>query len=410
MERESFENDQIADYLNKHFISIKIDREERPDIDRIYMQYIQATTGRGGWPMSVFLTPELEPMFGGTYWPGPNSSAVSGGGHPGFLGILQRVQTLWQTQPQRCLQQAKSVASQLRDFAQEGVLGGHAVHHEDHEYPEVELLEEAYEHFEKKYDTIDGGFGNAPKFPTPANLAFLLLLTQYPHTVQGVVGFEECDAAKQMVLHTLKAMWRGGIKDQIGTGFARYSVTQDWSLPHFEKMLYDQGQLLSVYLDAFLVSGEAEMLGAVYDIAKYLTSPPMAAKSGGIFSSEDADSLFRPNDTEKREGAFYVWTKDELQSILGERDAGVVGQFYNVRDKGNVAPEHDAHGELTNQNVLAVSTSPQALAQEIGLQNDEIVKILKDSKEKLLQHREKERPRPGLDDKSESLLNLTELS
>ena len=201
------------------------------------MNYVQATTGHGGWPMSVFLTPDLEPVFGGTYWPGPDSDVVKSGGHPGFSGILDRVQTLWQTQPERCLQSAKSVSAQLKQFSEEGKYGAARTGEDERDGPEIELLEEACEHYAKKYDSVYGGFGNAPKFPTPANLAFLLIIGQSQRTVKDVVGEEDCYAAQSMVLHTLRSMWRGGIHDQIGSAFARYSVTRDWSLPHFEKML-----------------------------------------------------------------------------------------------------------------------------------------------------------------------------
>lgn len=399
MERESFENDHIAGILNKHFIPIKIDREERPDIDRIYMQYVQATTGHGGWPMNVFITPDLEPVFGGTYWPGPDAGPVVHGAHPGFLGILERVKTLWDTQRDRCVESAKAISDQLKEFAQEGTLNAAKTAYVDPERPELELLEEAAAHYERKYDSTHGGFGNAPKFPTPANLAFLLQLAQCPPEVQDIVGREECMRSREMVLHTLRSINRGGIHDQIGNGFARYSVTQDWNLPHFEKMLYDQGQLLSVYLDAFLVSGDAEMLGSVYDIVTYLNSPPIAAFKGGFYSSEDADSLYNSADKEKREGAFYVWTTKELQQILGKRDAEIVGKFYGVKENGNVAPEHDAHNELLDQNVLAVVGSSETLANEYGLSKENIMQILKTGRKKLLKHRDRERPRPGLDDK-----------
>lgn len=402
MERESFENVEVAAFLNAHFIPIKIDREERPDIDRIYMNYVQASTGHGGWPLNVFLTPDLEPVFGGTYWPGPTSQSVTAGGHPGFLGILEKVSTLWETQRERCLVSAKGVTDQLREFAQEGNLGRIPATTEGSsagDVPELELLDEAYQHFENKYDSVHAGFGKAPKFPTPANLQFLILLGQFTGPVKDVIGSGECDKAKAMVLKTLRNMVRGGIHDQVGSGFARYSVTQDWSLPHFEKMLYDQSQLLSTYLDIFLVTGDPEMLGAVYDIASYLTEPPFAAPEGGFFSSEDADSLYRPSDTEKREGAFYVWTAKEIREILGEKHAAVVGAFYNVQENGNVSPEHDAHDELLNQNVLAVVKTPDELAKANGMTKDEVVQILKSGRAKLRAHREKERPRPLLDDK-----------
>ncbi|RMZ67268.1 DUF255 domain [Pyrenophora seminiperda CCB06] len=283
MERESFENDEVAKLLNENFIPIKIDREERPDVDRIYMNY-------------------------------------------------------------RCLDSAKEITAQLRDFAEDGNIS-----RKDGAVPEgldLDTLDEAYEHFKKRYDKVHAGFGGAPKFPTPSNLRFLLKLSQYPNAVREVLGAKDCTYAKDMVLATLDAMNKGGIHDQIGNGFARYSVTKDWSLPHFEKMLYDQAQLLPVYLDAYLITKSPEHLSAVHDIATYITSPPMQAESGGFFSSEDADSLYRPNDKEKREGAFY--------------------------------PE---------------------LAQQFGLSEDEVKKILDEGRQKLLNHRNKERPRPGLDDK-----------
>jgi uncharacterized protein YyaL (SSP411 family) len=203
-----------------------------------------------------------------------------------------------------------------------------------------------------------------------------------------------------MVLATLDKMNKGGIHDQIGNGFARYSVTTDWSLPHFEKMLYDQAQLLPVYLDAYLATKRPDMLEAVHDIATYLTTPPMHAESGGFFSSEDADSLYRSSDKEKREGAFYVWTLKEFQEILGDRDAEILARYYNVRDEGNVAPEQDAHDELINQNVLAINvTTPSDLAKQFALSEEEARKIAQSGRQKLLDHRNKERPRPALDDK-----------
>lgn len=237
MERESFENADVAKILNTHFIPVKVDREERPDVDRIYMNYVQASTGHGGWPLNVFITPDLEPVFGGTYWPGPGSQSARLSGHGGFLDILDRVKTVWQTQRQRCLDSASTVTERLREFAMDGNYGGSArTSFDESDGMDLELLDEAYEHFASKYDVAYGGFGGAPKFPTPTNLGFLLHLGQFPDVVQDVVGTEECENAKAMVLTTLRNMARGGMKDQIGNGFARYSVTKDWSLPHFEKM------------------------------------------------------------------------------------------------------------------------------------------------------------------------------
>jgi uncharacterized protein YyaL (SSP411 family) len=234
MERESFENQEVADILNSSFIPIKIDREERPDIDRIYMNFVQATTGSGGWPLNVFITPDLEPIFGGTYWPGPGSTMAMGE-NTGFVGILKKLRDIWKNQREKCLESAKDVTEQLREFAQDGNISRKDGTEQDG--LDLELLEEAYEHYNKKFDGKYGGFPRgAPKFPTPANLAFLLKLSQYPDAVKDVVGSEETRHASDMVLQTLHAMAKGGIHDHIGHGFARYSVTRDWSLPHFEKM------------------------------------------------------------------------------------------------------------------------------------------------------------------------------
>lgn len=236
MERESFENRDVATLLNDNFVPVKIDREERPDIDRIYMNFVQATNGHGGWPMSVFVTPDLEPVYGGTYWPGPSSPMVLQGQHPGFGGILTKVINLWNTQREKCVTSASAVTAQLREFAQEGSLGGPRTGAEDGDGLEMEIIEEAYNYFEKRFDSKHAGFGSAPKFATPSNLAYLLLLPVARAPIQDVVGHKESDNAKQMAVATLRSMTRGGIHDQIGHGFARYSVTKDWSLPHFEKM------------------------------------------------------------------------------------------------------------------------------------------------------------------------------
>jgi uncharacterized protein YyaL (SSP411 family) len=403
MEKESFMSPEVAALLNKHFVPIKLDREERPDIDDVYMNYVQATTGSGGWPLNVFLTPALEPVFGGTYWPGPHASSQPRLGAEGpitFIDILEKLRDVWNTQQVRCKESAKEITRQLRQFAEEGtyskVSPDTAQGEED---LEVELLEESYKHFASRYDTVNGGFSTAPKFPTPTNLSFLIRLARYPKTVSDIVGHEECARATDMVVQTLIKMARGGIRDQIGYGFARYSVTSDWSLPHFEKMLYDQAQLLSVYVDAFDVTHEPELLGAIYDLVTYITSPPILSESGGFHSSEDADSLPTANDTEKREGAFYVWTLKELQQILGRRNAEVCARHWGVRPDGNVSRANDPHDEFINQNVLSIKATPRTIAKEFGLSEDEVVKILKDGRKQLREFRESKRVRPDLDDK-----------
>lgn len=242
MAHESFAHDRVAQQLNEHFIPIKIDREERPDIDKVYMDFLQATSGGGGWPLNVFVTPDLEPIFGGTYWPGPESERAVGAKGAGFEDILKRVASAWKEQEQRCRESAKQITAQLREFAQEGTLSGPAKSQElgqgeeEDDGLELELLEEAYQHYAGRFDKTFGGFGSAPKFPTPSHLSFLLRLGEWDGIVKDVVGEEVVENAKAMAVKTLENMAKGGIKDQVGTGFARYSVTRDWSLPHFEKM------------------------------------------------------------------------------------------------------------------------------------------------------------------------------
>lgn len=399
MERESFSSPEVANILNTSFIPIKIDREERPDIDAIYMNYVQATTGSGGWPLNVFVTPDLEPVFGGTYWPGPSNSMTSVGETVGFIEILKKMKTVWAQQEGRCRESAKEITRQLREFAEEGVHSHQLGEKHEGDGLELELLEEAYQHFERKYDKANGGFSSPPKFALPVNLRFLLRLSQGPEAVKHIVGEDECANAATMAINTLRIMARGGIRDQIGYGFARYSVTADWSLPHFEKMLYDQAQLLDVYLDAFLITRDSEILEVVYDMANYLTSSPIVAPEGGFYCAEDADSYPTKTDTEKREGAYYVWTIKTFHTVLGYRNGDICAQFYGVTADGNVARGNDPHDEFISQNVLSIKSTLGALAKELGMAKEEIAQILRDGRKKLLEYRERERPRPALDDK-----------
>jgi len=396
MEHESFENEEVAAILNEQFIPIKIDREERPDLDRIYMDFVQATTGSGGWPLNVFVTPDLEPVFGGTYWPGPTSNKVVSEDQVDFLSILDKLSKAWKEQEDKCRQDSAQILKQLKDFAAEGTFGDRLG--EGGDGLDIELLEEAYQKFASTFDIKNGGFGSSPKFPTPSKLSFLLRLSQYPQVVIDVVGESECRMAENMAIATLRKMARGGIHDHIGNGFARYSVTADWSLPHFEKMLYDNAQLLHIYLDAFLLSRDAELLGVVYDIASYLTTT-LAHPEGGFYSSEDADSFYRKGDAEKREGAFYVWTKREFENVLGPQSEPILSAFFNVSGHGNVEPENDSRDEFIDQNVLAIVSTPSILASTFGMKEAEIVKTIKDGKAALRTYREKERIRPALDDK-----------
>ncbi|TAQ88474.1 hypothetical protein B7494_g3185 [Chlorociboria aeruginascens] len=391
MESESFENEEVAAILNHEFIPVKVDREERPDIDRIYMNFLTATTGSGGWPLNVFTTPELEPIFGGSYFPlRPSEDQAD------FPSILDKLSTVWKEQEDRCRQEATIILQQLKNFAAEGTYGDRVGEGDDG--LDLELLEEVYKNFASTFDSTNGGFGSAPKFPTPSKLAFLLRLGQYPQEVLDVIGTSECRTAENIAISTLRKMARGGIHDHISGGFARYSVTADWSLPHFEKMLYDNSQLLHSYLDAFLLSRDAELLGVVYGISTYLTTR-LASPEGGFCSSEDADSFYKKGDTEKREGAFYVWTKREFESVLGPQAEPVLSAFYNISGHGNVDPKYDPNDEFIDQNVLSITSTPTKIGALFGMNEDEVVRIIKDGKATLQAHRAKERVRPALDDK-----------
>ncbi|KAI5302673.1 hypothetical protein KEM56_000468 [Ascosphaera pollenicola] len=433
MARESFSCDEVAAILNKSFIPIKLDREERPDVDDVYMNYVEATNGTGGWPLNVFLTPDLEPVFGGTYWPSPDSASNLATVVPtkeeipmiSFIEILEKLKDVWETQQWRCRESARGITQQLKEFAEEGT---HSTPVKDEQKGEIldktevttrdldiDLLEEAYQNFAARFDTLHGGFGLEPKFPMPSNLSFLLRLARCPSTtpVADVVGYEECKHATQMVLQTLIAMARGGIHDHLGHGFARYSITADWGLPHFEKMLSDQAQLLDVYLDAFEATRHPELLGAVYDLIAYLTSPPiLSPQTNAFYCSEDADSLpARPDSSSsnhsdeedalnhKHEGAFYTWTLREFANILGTRDAEVCARYWGVRADGNIPRGHDPADEFLNQNVLSVQYTPSSLAKDFGLSEDEVLKMIKHARKLLDDHRRTRRVPPDVDDK-----------
>ncbi|THW79594.1 hypothetical protein D6D19_01029 [Aureobasidium pullulans] len=401
MAHESFMNDRIAQLLNEHFIPVKVDREERPDVDKVYMDFLQATTGGGGWPLNVFVTPDLQPLFGGTYWPGPKSERAHHGG--GFEAILTKVASAWKEQESRCRESASNITDQLRQFAQEGTLSGRrsgeGVDGSDDSL-ELELLEEAYDHYHSRYDEQHGGFGGAPKFPTPSHLSFLLRLSEWDGIVKDVVGDDAVQNAQKMVVKTLENMAKGGIKDQVGNGFARYSVTKDWSLPHFEKMLYDNAQLLPVYLDAWLITKNPLFLDMVHDIATYLTSPPIHSSNGGFHASEDADSAPSASEKEHKEGAFYVWSHSEFGKALGdEKLAEILAKYWNVKPNGNVSPKHDIQGELKGLNTLDVTSSISDLAQQFGLSKHDAESAIQTGRQRLSDWRDQHRPRPLLDDK-----------
>ena len=357
MERESFENEETAKFLNEHFVSIKVDREERPDVDKIYMTFVQAMTGSGGWPLNVFLTPERKPFFGGTYWP-PESKY----GRPSFLQVLQQVATAWQSKHNDILNSAQKLHEQLADMtAREStnqiVLG-------------KVTLQNAGLRLKQGYDEVNGGWGNAPKFPSPSHPRFLLRYGK---------RFGD-DEAVRMVLHTCDKMAAGGIYDQLGGGFARYSVDAQWLVPHFEKMLYDNAQLVQLYLDAYLITGEKKYADVVRDVFRYVLRD-MAHPEGGFYSAEDADS-------EGKEGKFYAWTVEELKRLLAPEELEVVTNYFGVTPKGNFV-DHSDPNPLPDQNVLSIASPEAAQGKEV---------VLASAKKKMFDARAR-RVRPHLDDK-----------
>ena len=357
MERESFESEELAKFLNEHFVSIKVDREERPDVDKIYMTFVQSMTGSGGWPLNVFLTPERKPFFGGTYWPPENKY-----GRPSFLQVLQQVASAWQTKSSDLLNSAQKLHDQLaentaRESSNRFTLG-------------KPTLQNAGRQLKQGYDAVNGGFGSAPKFPSPSQPRFLLRYgTHYSD-----------DEAVKMVLHTCDKMAAGGIYDQLGGGFSRYSVDAHWLVPHFEKMLYDNAQLVQLYLDAYLISGDARHADVVRDVLRYVLRD-MTHPGGGFYSAEDADS-------EGKEGKFYAWTTTELQSLLTAEEFAVATNYFGVTPEGNFV-DHSDPNPLPNQNVLSIANPDAAKGQE---------PLLASAKKKMFDVRAK-RVRPHLDDK-----------
>jgi uncharacterized protein len=326
MERESFENPAIAELLNQHFVPVKVDREERPDVDRVYMLFVQATTGGGGWPMSVWLTPERIPFFGGTYFP-----PVDAHGRPGFRTVLERVAGAWHSGRQGIRESGAKALEQLRGYTAPARRSG--------ELDEA-VLENGFRAFRNTFDAMHGGFDTAPKFPRPVVMNFLLAYWRRTRHQEAL----------DMTLGTLRGMAHGGIRDHLAGGFHRYSVDERWFVPHFEKMLYDQAQLASAYLDAFQVSGDAGLAEVAREILEYVLAD-MTSPQGAFYSAEDADSLIDPErGDEKGEGAFYVWTKDETLSVLGAPLGESFARHYGVEARGNV--HQDVHGEFPSKNIL----------------------------------------------------------
>ena len=371
MAHESFEDDGIAAVLNRDFVPVKVDREERPDVDRIYMLFVQASTGSGGWPMSVWLTPEREPFFGGTYFP-PDSRY----GRPGFKEILDHLARAWKHERSRVEKSGRDVVAQLQAINSPAAA--------DSELDDS-LFGGPFAQFRRLFDRQWGGFGTAPKFPRPVVYNYLL---RYYAATQN-------QEALDMVVQTLRKMAAGGMHDQLGGGFHRYSVDERWFVPHFEKMLYDQAQLASSYLEAYQITRDEQLAVVARDIFDYVLRDLRDA-SGGFYSAEDADSADPSQPGHSGEGAFYIWSSADLDRLLDAKTAELFKRRYGVGTDGNV--ENDPQNEFTGRNILYSAESDEKAAADCGLNVDEARKMLEAARETLFRARET-RPRPHLDDK-----------
>ena len=358
MERESFENEKIAAIMNKYYINIKVDREERPDLDEIYMSAVQIMTGSGGWPMTVFLTPELKPFYGGTYFP-PDDRY----GRPGFPKLLEAVEDAYRSKREEINEQAEKLVSHINQISNPKGVENLSL--------DDKIIEQAFYHYQNRFDSQHGGFGQAPKFPP--GMGLILLLRYWKRSGNS--------RALHIVEFTLEKMARGGMNDQLGGGFHRYSTDEIWLTPHFEKMLYDNSLLTVTYLEAFQATGKPFYREVVEETLDYVLREMYDQQNGGFYSTQDADS-------EGEEGKFFVWTPDEVEQILGQADAKVFCDFYDVTD----------HGNFEHQNILWVKTPTDLYTKKTNIEQTDLINILSRCKKKLFDAREK-RIKPGLDDK-----------
>jgi len=360
MAHESFEDPTVAKLMNDVFVSIKVDREERPDIDKIYMTVCQIMTNSGGWPLTILMTPDKKPFFAGTYFP-----KESRYGRIGLIDLINRVKNLWKNDRKELLASSEKITFALQDINVESP--GRSL--------EEKVIENAYSRLSMRFDEKRGGFGSSPKFPSPHNLLFLL--RYWKRT--------EDKNALDMVESTLKAMRRGGIYDQIGFGFHRYSTDVNWLVPHFEKMLYDQALLALSYLETYQATGNIEYGNTAKEIFTYILRD-MSSPEGGFYSAEDADS-------EGEEGKFYVWTKEEIENILEKEDAELIESIYNIETNGNYLDE--ATREKTGKNILHLKVDLSKLA---NTQEESFHNSIESMRQKLFDSRET-RIKPHRDDK-----------
>lgn len=352
MERESFENDEVASFLNEHFVAIKVDREERPDLDHIYMLTCQIINGSGGWPLSLFLTPNKEPFYAGTYFP-----RTSKYGRIGFVDLLKSISATWSSKKD----QITANVNQIMEYL------GNAVPTSSSITDAEVLLQKTFSHFSTRFDSEYGGFGERPKFPSPHNLMFLL---RYSKSTSN-------DEALKMVVTTLKAMRLGGIYDQIGFGFHRYSTDREWLVPHFEKMLYDQAMMIRIYTEAYQQTKDSLFKQTAEEIISYILRD-MTSSEGAFYTAEDADS-------EGIEGKFYTWEFDELKTLLNKEDLEFTLSYFNIKSEGNYLDEssHTLNGlniPHINKSTILENGSAQRLISILYEQREKRIHPLKDQK------------------------------
>ncbi len=363
MERESFEDEEAAALLNDAFVCIKVDREERPDIDAIYMSVCQMLTGRGGWPLTIFMTPDRKPFFAATYIPRTGRF-----GRPGLVDLVPQIKALWQTKKGEIVSSAEQIVARLSQVSSFG--SGHGLGQQ--------VLRSAYETLAQQFDVRHGGFGSAPKFPTPHNLLFLLRYAQRTGERHAL----------EMVEKTLSAMRLGGIYDHVGFGFHRYSTDQMWLVPHFEKMLYDQALLALAYTEAHQLTRKDVYADTAHETFAYVLRD-MTSREGGFFSAEDADS-------EGEEGKFYLWTEPELEELLGSEEARLVAKVFNAQSAGNFVDE--VAGQRSGTNILHLQQPLEEIASGLGLTVQELVARVHTARTKLFKARDA-RVHPSKDDK-----------
>ena len=364
MEKESFEDPEVAALMNDAFVSIKVDREERPDLDHIYMAVCQLVTGSGGWPLTIVMTPDKKPFFAGTYFP-----KTSRFGKVGMVELIPRISEVWRTRRSEVMESTERIIQALE--TQVETTG-------PDDDIDRDVLEKGYQELSQRFDKENGGFGTAPKFPTPHN--FLFLLRYWKRTKEP--------NALHMVEKTLQAMRHGGIFDQVGFGFHRYATDRTWLVPHFEKMLYDQALLALAYLEAYQAAGGTLYAETAEQVFRYVMRD-LADSSGAFYCAEDADS-------EGVEGKFYVWGERELRDVLGPETADLIVRAYNVRAEGNFSDE--ATGRKTGENILHPGRPLSEIAAELSMSQDALWDVMKSAREKLFRTREK-RVRPHRDDK-----------